>query len=62
MAVLVRRNEPLSLTRECIIVRRQVLSGLLLTALHIQLDYPTRHQLRSVTQRYTSMPLTWTSH
>ena len=42
--LVVRRDQPLSPTRECI-------HGLL-TALHIQLDHTSRHQLHSVTQRY----------
>lgn len=49
--LVVRRVQPLSTTRECIIVPRQVLNGLL-TALRIQLNHPARHQLRSVIQRY----------
>ena len=49
--LIVRRDQPLSPTRECIIVPRQVLTGLL-TALHIQLSHPTRHQLHTVTNRY----------
>ncbi len=49
--LVVRRDQPLSPTRECIIVPRQVLSGLL-TALNIKLDHPSRHQLCSVTQRF----------
>ena len=38
-------------TRECIIVPRQVLDGLL-TAFHIQLSYPFHHHLKMVTRRY----------
>ena len=49
--LIVRRDQPLSPTRECIIIPRQVLNGLL-TALHIQLHHPTRHQLHTVTNRY----------
>ena len=49
--LIVRRNQPLTPTRECIIVPREVLNGLL-TALHLQLGHPTRHQLSSVFQRY----------
>ena len=48
--LVVNRTQPLVTSRECIIVPRQVLCGLL-TALHIQLEHPTRHQLRSVVQR-----------
>ena len=46
-----QRHEPLFPSRECIIVPRQVLHGLL-TALHIQLSHPTTHQLKMVVKRY----------
>ena len=49
--LVVNRDEPFASTRECIIVPRQVLEGLL-TALHIQLSHPTSHQLKMVTKRY----------
>ena len=49
--LVVRRDEPLVPSRECIIVPRQVLDGLL-TALHIQLTHPSSHQLQAVTNRY----------
>jgi hypothetical protein len=49
--LVVRREEQMSPTRECIVVPRQVLDGLL-TALHIQLNHPTSHQLKLVTSRY----------
>ncbi|KAK3746301.1 hypothetical protein QZH41_004542 [Actinostola sp. cb2023] len=49
--LVVKREEPLAPTRECIIVPRQVLEGLL-TALHIQLGHPSSHQLKMVTKRY----------
>lgn len=49
--LVVRRSEPLAPTRECIIVPRQVLDGLL-TSLHIKLDHPSCHQLKSVVHRY----------
>ena len=42
---------PFTRSRECIIVPRQVLDGLL-TALHIQLSHPSSHQLKMVTKRY----------
>ncbi|KAK3714880.1 hypothetical protein QZH41_001881 [Actinostola sp. cb2023] len=48
--LVVKREEPLAPTRECIIVPRQVLEGLL-TALHIQLGHPSSHQLKMVTKR-----------
>ena len=49
--LVVRRHEPLSPSRECIIVPRQALDGLL-TALHIQLNHPSCHQLKMVVKRY----------
>ena len=45
--LVVKRTEPIVPTRECIIVARQVLDGLL-PALHVHLS----HQLKMVTQRY----------
>ncbi|KAK3715784.1 hypothetical protein QZH41_018836, partial [Actinostola sp. cb2023] len=49
--LLVQGNEPLSPPRQRIIVPRQVLEGLL-TALHIKLQHPSSHQLRSAANRY----------
>ena len=49
--LVVRRHEPLSPSRECIIVPRQALDGLL-TALHIQLSHPSCHQLKMVAKRH----------
>ena len=49
--LLLWRDEPLVPSRECTIVPRQVLDGLL-TALHIQLTHPSSHQLKAVTNRY----------
>ena len=49
--LVVQRHDPLSPTRECIIVPRQALDGLL-TALHIQLGHPSCHQLKMVVKRY----------
>ena len=49
--LVVWRHEPLSPSRECIIVPRQALDGLL-TALHRQLSHPSCHQLKMVVQRY----------
>ena len=49
--LVVRRHEPLSLPRECIVVPSQALDGLL-TALHIQLSHPSCHQLKMVVKRY----------
>ena len=49
--LVVQRHEPLSPSRECIVVPRQALDGLL-TALHIQLSHPPCHQLKMVVKRY----------
>ena len=49
--LVVKRDEPFTRSRECIIVPRQVLDGLL-TALHIQLSHPSSHQLKMATKRY----------
>lgn len=46
-----KSEEPLTRSRECIIVPRQVLDGLL-TALHIQWSHPSSHQLKMVSKRY----------
>lgn len=49
--LVVKRNEPLAPTRECIIIPRQAVDGLL-TALHLQLQHPSCHQLKMVAKRY----------
>ena len=49
--LVVRRNYPHSPSRECIIVQRMVLNGLV-TALHIQEEHPSAHQLKHVMRRY----------
>ena len=49
--LVVRRNDPLSPARDCIIVPCMVLDGLV-TALHIQLDHPSSYQLKQVMHRY----------
>ena len=49
--LVVKREVPFSPLRECIIVPRQVLDGLL-TALHIRLGHPSCHQLKTVVKRY----------
>ncbi|MCG7866391.1 MAG: hypothetical protein JAY74_08440, partial [Candidatus Thiodiazotropha taylori] len=48
--LVVPRNDPLLPTRELIIVPRSVLHGLL-TALHLKLDHPSKHQLLLVMKR-----------
>ena len=49
--LVVLRDHPIAASKECIIVPRQVLDGLL-TAIHLQLHHPTRHQLKAVVSRY----------
>ena len=49
--LVVRKEQPFEATTECIVVPRNVLAGLL-TALHIQLDHPTPHQLKKVFIRH----------
>ena len=49
--LIVKRDQPFSHSQDRIVVPRSVLSGLL-TALHVKLDHPSRHQLKGVTQRY----------
>ena len=49
--LVVRRNDPLVPSNELIIVPHSVLHGLV-TALHIKLDHPLRHQLELVMKRH----------
>ena len=49
--LVVRKTEPLMHSGETIIVPRQALPGLL-TALHIRLDHPSKHQLKLAVQRH----------
>ena len=49
--LVVQRQQPLSCPTELIIIPRSVLDGLL-TAIHIKLDHPSKHQLQMVIQRY----------
>ena len=49
--LVTKRNQPFTASSEAIIVPRTVLDGLL-TALHIKLDHPSRHQLQMVVQRH----------
>ena len=48
--LIVKRNTPFAPAHESIIVPRPVLDGFI-TALHIRLDHPSQHQLKSVIQR-----------
>ena len=49
--LVVKRQHPFIPSSEAIVVPRSVLDGLL-TALHIKLSHPTRHQLQQVVQRH----------
>ncbi|CAG2213632.1 unnamed protein product [Mytilus edulis] len=49
--LVVKRNLPFTPCRELIIVPRQVLDGLI-TSIHIKLDHPSCHQMKSILQRY----------
>ena len=49
--LVVRRNDPLVPSTELIIIPRSVLDGLV-TALHIKLDHPSRHQMELVMKRH----------
>ncbi len=49
--LVVKKIDPLAPTRECIIVPRQVIPGLI-TAIHLRLDHPSAHQLKMVCHRY----------
>ena len=48
--MVVRRTEPFTAPRECIIVPRDVAPGLI-SALHIRLGHPTTNQLKQIVQR-----------
>ena len=50
-SLVVKHNEPLVPTQECVIVPRHVLDGLL-SALHVYLSHRSCRQLKLVTQRY----------
>ncbi len=49
--LVVRRSTPLSPSTDLIIVPRSVLDGLV-TAIHIKLDHPSKHQLQMVLKRH----------
>ena len=49
--LVVKHHDPLSPPTEMIIIPREVLDGLV-TALHIKLDHPTKHQLELVMKRH----------
>jgi hypothetical protein len=48
--IVVRKADPLAPSRECIVVPRSVLPGIL-TSLHIKLHHPSKHQLKLAFQR-----------
>ncbi len=48
---LIRRDEPFAQPRECIVIPRSVIDGFL-SALHVKLNHPSRHQMKLVSQRY----------
>lgn len=49
--LIVERDEPFASPRECIVIPRPVIDGFL-SALHVKLDHPSRHQMKLVVQRY----------
>ena len=49
--LIVRRNEAFAPARECIVVPRQVVPGLL-CALHVRFQHPTQYQLKQLFSRY----------
>lgn len=49
--VIVKRDVPFCPSRECIVIPRSVINGLL-SALHVKLNHPSRHQLKQVVCRY----------
>ncbi len=49
--LVVRRDEPYAQPRECIVIPRSVIDGFL-SALHVKLNHPSRHQMKLVLQRY----------
>ena len=49
--LVVRRDDPFTPARECIVVPRQVVPGLL-CALHLKFEHPSQHQLKQLFSRY----------
>ena len=49
--LVVKRSVPLAPPRECIVVPRQIVTGIL-TALHLKLNHPSIHQMKTIIQRY----------
>lgn len=49
--VVVKRDVPFSPSRDCIVIPRSVINGLL-SALHVKLNHPSRHQMKQVVSRY----------
>ena len=49
--LVVKRDEPFAVSRECIVISRSVVDGFL-SALHVKLDHLCRHQMKLVSQHY----------
>ena len=49
--LVVRCDEPFASPHECKVIPRAVIDGFL-SALHVKLNHPSRHQMKLVTQRY----------
>lgn len=49
--LIVKYSDPLQPPRECIIIPRQIIDGVV-TALHLKLNHPSTHQLKKVLHRY----------
>ena len=49
--LVVKRDEPFAVSRECIVIPRSVIDGFL-AALHVKLDHPSGHQMKLVSQHY----------
>lgn len=49
--IVAKKDVPFCPSRECIVIPRPVIHGLL-SALHVKLNHPSRHQLKQVVSRY----------
>ena len=56
MVSLLLDETNLSPLRECIVIPCSVIDGFL-SALHVKLDHPSRHQMKLITQRYFALDL-----
>ena len=52
--LVVRRTTPLASSTDLIIIPRSVIDGLA-TAIHIKLDHPSKHQLKLVMKRHSTL-------